>query len=133
MARSEAGRLTGGERAALRASRPRSLWRDAWRRLALNRGAMLGLVLFVAIIVMALAAPLLAPYDPVALNPVDSLLGPSARHWMGTDSFGRDILSRIIYGARVSVQMGFVAARFIFLNVVMDLVYVWLDPRIRYE
>lgn len=110
MARTEAGRLAGGERAAaLRAARPRSLWSDAWRRLTLNRGAMAGLVIFVAIIVMALAAPVLAPYDPIALNPPDSLLGPSARHWMGTDSFGRDVLSRIIYGARVSVQMGFVA------------------------
>ena len=109
MAETEAGRLAGGRGAALRAARPRSLWRDAWRRLTFNRGAMAGLVIFVAIILMALAAPILAPYDPIALNPSDSLLGPSARHWMGTDSFGRDVLSRIIYGARVSVQMGLVA------------------------
>ncbi len=110
MAEIGAGRsVARGRTVALHAAAPRSLWRDAWRRLVLNRGAVVGLVVFVAILVMALAAPVVAPYDPIALNPSDSLLGPSPRHWMGTDSFGRDVLSRIIYGARVSVRMGLVA------------------------
>jgi peptide/nickel transport system permease protein len=58
---------------------------------------------------VALAAPLLAPYDPVRLNAAGSLQPPGAAHWLGTDQFGRDVFSRIIYGARVSVAMGLVA------------------------
>ena len=57
----------------------------------------------------ALAAPLVAPYDPTVLN-VDAILqGPSAAHWLGTDALGRDVLSRMLYGARVSLWVGFVA------------------------
>jgi peptide/nickel transport system permease protein len=81
----------------------------AIRRLRRNRAAIAGLVVFGAIVVMALTAPWLAPYNPNALNPVDSLKPPSAQYWLGTDSFGRDTLSRIMWGARISVQVGFVA------------------------
>jgi peptide/nickel transport system permease protein len=81
----------------------------ALRRLRRNRAAIAGLVVFGAIVVMALTAPWLAPYNPNALNPVDSLKPPSAQYWLGTDSFGRDTLSRIMWGARISVQVGFVA------------------------
>ncbi len=55
------------------------------------------------LVFVALAAPWLAPYDPTAQNLPARLLGPSAAHWMGTDDLGRDILSRIIFGARVSM------------------------------
>ncbi|MBX5446181.1 ABC transporter permease [Sphaerobacter sp.] len=89
--------------------KPRSLWGDALRRLAANKGALIGVVVFVVILLMAVGAPWLAPFDPVKLNPIDSLQPPSARHWMGTDQFGRDVLSRVIYGSRTSVAMGFVA------------------------
>jgi peptide/nickel transport system permease protein len=89
--------------------RMRSLWSDALRRLLANRGAAVGGVIFMLIIIMAVIAPLLAPFDPIKLNVVDSLQGPSGRHWLGTDQFGRDILSRIIYGSRISVSMGVVA------------------------
>ncbi|HEX7103080.1 MAG TPA: ABC transporter permease [Nitrolancea sp.] len=89
--------------------RMRSLWSDAMRRLLANRGAAVGGVIFLLIILVAIIAPLLAPYDPIKLNVVDSLQAPSGRHWLGTDQFGRDILSRIIYGARISVAMGLVA------------------------
>ncbi len=98
----------GGEPDILR-RKPRSLWRDALHQLALNKGAIAGAVVFVLIVVMALAAAIIAPYDPIKLNPSDSLLAPSLHHLMGTDQFGRDILSRVIYGARVSVAMGLVA------------------------
>jgi peptide/nickel transport system permease protein len=59
--------------------------------------------------IAALLAPLIAPYDPTALN-VDAILqGPSAAHWLGTDALGRDVFSRMLYGARVSLWVGFVA------------------------
>jgi peptide/nickel transport system permease protein len=89
--------------------RERSLWGDALRRLARNRGAAVGGLVFLLFVLLALAAPVLAPHDPVRLNVVESLEAPGARHWLGTDQFGRDVLSRIIYGSRVSVAMGIVA------------------------
>ncbi|MDK2931844.1 MAG: peptide/nickel transport system permease protein [Bacillota bacterium] len=86
-----------------------SLWRDAWRRLLRNRSAVAGGVLVLALAIVALAAPLLAPYDPLAPSLEDRLSPPSAAHWLGTDDLGRDILSRIIFGARVSLQVGILA------------------------
>jgi peptide/nickel transport system permease protein len=85
------------------------LWADAFRRLVRSRGATSGGVIFGLFVIMALAAPLLTPYDPTRLNVVESLEPPSARHWLGTDQFGRDVLARVIYGARVSMAMGVVA------------------------
>jgi len=81
----------------------------ALRRLRRNRAAIAGLIVFGLIVLMALTAPWIAPYNPNALSPADSLKPPSLEHWLGTDSFGRDTLSRIIWGARISVQVGFVA------------------------
>src|SRR6185437_3717854 len=89
--------------------RVRSLWTDALHRLLQNRGAAVGGVIFLLIIIVAIIAPLIAPYNPIKLNVVDSLQSPSGRHWLGTDQFGRDTLSRIIYGSRISVAMGLVA------------------------
>ena len=97
------------ELARLGSKNPRSLWGDALRQLARNKAAIAGLVIFLLVIAMAILAPLLAPSNPIKLNTPDSLLPPGSRHRMGTDSFGRDQLSRIIYGSRTSVQMGFVA------------------------
>ena len=89
--------------------RTRGPWNDAWRRLRRNTGATVGGAIFLLIVATAGAAPLLAPEDPVRLNVAESLEPPGGRHWLGTDQFGRDVLSRIIYGARVSVAMGLVA------------------------
>jgi ABC-type dipeptide/oligopeptide/nickel transport system permease subunit len=80
-----------------------------WRRFSRNPGAVFGLAVFLAIVAMAAFAPLLAPFDPLAQGVGKPLEGPSAAHWAGTDSFGRDILSRIIYGARVALVVGIVA------------------------
>ncbi|MDD5255284.1 MAG: ABC transporter permease [Candidatus Omnitrophica bacterium] len=66
-----------------------------------------GIILLFALI--ALLAPLVSPYDPAAINQEDLLLGPSPRHLFGTDSLGRDLLSRMIYGARISLSVGLVA------------------------
>lgn len=89
--------------------RARGLWSDAFQRLRRNRGAMIGLGIIVLLAIMALFAPLLAPEEPNVMIPGDVLKGPSAEYPMGTDQFGRDVLSRIIFGARLSLQVGFVA------------------------
>jgi peptide/nickel transport system permease protein len=87
----------------------RSLWRDAFRKLLLNKGAVIGSVFFLLIVLIALLAPVLAPHDPVQLDARNSLRSPDREFLLGTDQFGRDILSRIIYGSRISVTMGLVA------------------------
>ena len=90
-------------------TRSSSLGRDALRRLRRNRGALAGLTIIALLALMAICAPLLAPYDPNLFNPASNLQGPSGGHFFGTDQFGRDILSRIIYGAQLSFEVGFVA------------------------
>jgi peptide/nickel transport system permease protein len=80
-----------------------------WRRFARNRGAVFGLAVFVGIVAMAVFAPVLAPYDPLAQGVGPANQGPTWAHWAGTDSFGRDMLSRIIYGARIALVVGIVS------------------------
>lgn len=86
-----------------------SLYKDALKRLRRNKLAMLGLAIVIALILIALFAPLLAPYDPIARIKADSLLAPSSVHLFGTDLLGRDILSRVIYGSRISIEIGIIA------------------------
>ena len=83
-------------------------WRQLWRQFRKNRAAEISLYLIVAFIVIAAFAEAVAPYDPFTLGD-DTLLGPSARHWMGTDDLGRDTLSRVIYGTRVPLLVGILA------------------------
>ena len=80
-----------------------------WRRFARIRGAVFGLAVLVLIVVASVFAPLLAPYDPLAQGVGPPLAGPSRAHWAGTDSFGRDIFSRIIFGARIALIVGVVS------------------------
>ena len=80
-----------------------------WRRFARNRGAVFGLAVLVTIVLTSAFAPVLAPYDPLAQGVGPALQGPSLAHWAGTDSFGRDMLSRIIYGARIALAVGLVS------------------------
>jgi len=88
---------------------PRSLWQDAWIRLKRNRAAMVSLGLILALFVVAILAPWIAPYpyDKVDFGAITK--PPSAKHWLGTDSLGRDVLSRLMYGARVSLSVSIVA------------------------
>jgi peptide/nickel transport system permease protein len=99
--------LHGGARPAAGDSQ----WRIATRHFRRNRLAVLGLWTVLALYAVALLAPLLAPYDPIAQVDIarTTYLSPSLEHPFGTDRFGRDILSRIIYGARVSLSIGFIA------------------------
>ena len=80
-----------------------------WPRLQRNRLAMTGLLVIVALFTVSLLAPLLTPYDPSAINAWDVLQPPSWKHWFGTDELGRDVLTRVLFGARISLKVGFVA------------------------
>lgn len=80
-----------------------------WLAFTQNRLAWAGLVLLALIVLVALFAPWLAPHDPLEQNIVARLEPPSAEFWLGTDSYGRDVLSRLIHGARISLFVGFVA------------------------
>ncbi|MFJ5759987.1 ABC transporter permease [Neobacillus sp. NPDC093182] len=77
--------------------------------LTMNKAAMVGAIIILFYIVIALFAPLLAPYDPYEINLENKLIPPSIDHWMGTDDKGRDILSRILYGSRLSMGIGITA------------------------
>jgi peptide/nickel transport system permease protein len=80
-----------------------------WSRFARNRGAVFGLAVFLAVLLMALFADVLAPFDPLVQGVGPANAPPSWTHWAGTDSFGRDMLSRIIYGSRIALAIGIVA------------------------
>jgi len=83
--------------------------RKALRRLARRGGAMLGFAVVVFFVLLALLAPWIAPYDPVATNWSAIRAVPSAAHWFGGDELGRDVLSRIVWGTRASILAGVVS------------------------
>jgi peptide/nickel transport system permease protein len=74
-----------------------------------NKTSWIGLAVFLIVIALAIFAPALAPFDPTDQNILEKLRPPSAEHWLGTDSFGRDTLSRLLYGARISLVIGVVS------------------------
>jgi peptide/nickel transport system permease protein len=80
-----------------------------WDRYKENRLAVAGLFVIIAIAAMAVSAPLIAPYNPTAIDVYNVLSAPRASHLLGTDELGRDVLSRMIWGSRVSLKVGFVA------------------------
>jgi peptide/nickel transport system permease protein len=87
-----------------------SYWMAAWRRLRRHRLAMVGLGIIVAIILLAIFAPVVSPQDPLAIDYAHTAVPPGVGgHLLGTDAVGRDILSRLIYGTRISLQVGIVA------------------------
>jgi peptide/nickel transport system permease protein len=82
---------------------------NIFRKLSSNRFAAAGALLVLALFVLSFLAPYITPYSPDDLDAYRVLLPPSADHWMGTDELGRDVLTRIIYGARISLKVGFVS------------------------
>lgn len=74
-----------------------------------NSLALTGFIIILVIFLLAMLAPVIAPYDPNEINVKAILLGPSAQHWMGTDGLGRDVLSRMLHGGRISLLVGLVA------------------------
>lgn len=93
-----------------------SWWQTVWRRFVQQRVPFAAGVIFLILLLLALLAPVIAPYDPVeqfrkeGLSPLGEPLAPNARFWLGTDGLGRDLFSRLIYGARVSLGIGLIAS-----------------------
>ena len=106
---------------------PRSLWKDAWRRLLRNKAALAGAFVIVFFALLALFAPLIAPHNPLQINSGKEALPPAwaktspvgkagdPNFLLGTDQLGRDVLSRTIYGTRVSIVVGFIPVAIILL------------------
>lgn len=80
--------------------------RRAWRTFSRNKSALVGLVLIVLIVLIAIFAPLVAPHDPVTQSTINRLQDPSGDYLLGRDDYGRDVLSRILYGTRVALLVG---------------------------
>ena len=85
------------------------LWVESLRRLKKDKTAVSGLMMVILFFLVSFFAPLLAPYDPGEINVKEVLMPPNMLHFMGTDQLGRDILSRVIWGSRISLKVGFVA------------------------
>jgi peptide/nickel transport system permease protein len=107
LARARAGRRPPATPAPPRPPAPGNAAR-AWRQLRRNRAALAGLIIVGALVLVAIFAPLLAPYNPYAVALDERLQPPGAGHLLGTDELGRDVLSRLLYGARVSLWVGLV-------------------------
>src|SRR6056300_1819208 len=93
----------------INAEKGTSLWEDAWRRLKKNRLALFGLGVLGLFVASALLTPWIAPYAYDAQNLDLGATPPSAQHWLGTDIFGRDVLTQIMYGGRISLAVLFIA------------------------
>ena len=87
------------------ASRASGFWADTLHRVIRNRAAVAGGAVVAFFVVVALFAPVLAPFDPLKGRLGDRLRAPSAAHWLGTDELGRDVLSRVLHGARITAQV----------------------------
>jgi len=86
-----------------------SLWLDTWQRLRKNKAAFLGLMILLFLVFVAIFADVIAPFSFSSQNLNATFVRPNATHLFGTDNFGRDIFSRIVYGSRISLQIGFIA------------------------
>ncbi|WP_083496802.1 ABC transporter permease [Brevibacillus choshinensis] len=85
-----------------------TFWQDVFRSLRKDRMAITGGIVIVLFILMAILAPLIAPHDPYEVNLDNQFQKPSLQYWLGTDMFGRDVFSRIIYGSQISLLIGIV-------------------------
>ena len=103
--------------------------RGSGRALRKNPNMALGFILVIAVAILALSAPLITEYDPSRLNVADRLYSPSSSHWFGTDHLGRDVYTRVVYGARVSLLVGASVSGFIAtVGVVLGLVSGYFRP-----
>src|SRR4051794_20646116 len=107
--------VESSEGRALRGKAPVGLWRDAFRRLRRSRIAFVSGILLVLLALAAVFAPIVAPYNYAEQDYTALTQPPSREHWLGTDDLGRDILSRLIYGARISLAVGIVVQAVILL------------------
>ena len=102
---SEPAALKGHNELSGKAANP---WVDRWNQVLKNRLAVLGLIILSLLALIAIFAEYVAPYDPLKMDLPNNLQAPSAEHWLGTDNLGRDVLSRVIYGSRISLIVGFI-------------------------
>lgn len=120
-----------GEAGIADVTEARPLRKDIWRRFTRNRLAVAGLVFLVLLVLVAIFAPLITSYDYAQISP-DSRQPPSSAHWFGTDRIGRDVFTRVVYGARISLRIGFLATALsliigVALGAVSGLLGGWLD------
>ncbi len=101
--------MSNPEEILQQAEKGTSLWQDAWVRLRKNHLALFGLCVLVLLCLSALLTPWIAPYGYEEQDLVLGASPPSVEHWLGTDIFGRDMLTRVLYGSRVSLMVGFIA------------------------
>lgn len=116
---------TGAAKLEQSTRKQRSLWSDAWRRLRRNRAAVVGMIIIGFLFLVAIFAPLIAPYSPSAQESGNGMRPPAwvqsdnptrsgqPEHLLGTDTLGRDLFSRLVYGSRVSLIVGFIPQFFI--------------------
>jgi peptide/nickel transport system permease protein len=97
---------------ALDVSKKRSQTAETWKRLQKNKLAVAGMIILLMIILVAIFAEQIAPYSYEQQDYSSTFQGPSTAHWFGTDNFGRDIFSRVIFGTRTSLQIGFISLAF---------------------
>lgn len=90
------------------AMEPRSFWHDVWDRFRSNRRALIGLIVLLLIVLLAVLGPLFSPYPYDGMG-TEVNCGPGAAHWFGTDALGRDLFTRVLYGIRISLFVGFVS------------------------
>ncbi|MGG0643144.1 ABC transporter permease [Sporosarcina gallistercoris] len=100
------------ELAKARQNTRKERWQSFRSVMTQNKAALAGAIIIGIYLLMMLVAPLVAPYDPFEISLEDKLTPPSMEHWMGTDDKGRDILSRILYGSRLSIGVGFASVLF---------------------
>lgn len=108
---------------------------DVWFRFKKNRLAVCGLVFIVIVVLTAILAPWISPHSPTKQNILSRLEGPSRDHWLGTDELGRDVLSRLLYGSRLSLMVGFASLGFgatlgIILGLISGYRGGWVDQAI---
>ncbi|HEU0115718.1 MAG TPA: ABC transporter permease, partial [Thermomicrobiales bacterium] len=118
--------------ALARRAKPKSEWGIVWSQLRRNRAATIGAAVIAVEILVALFAPVVAPYGPFDADPRAALKPPTAQHWFGTDDNGRDLFSRVIFGTRISLRVGLISVAIgggvgIFLGIVAGYRGGWID------
>ncbi|MCI6870094.1 MAG: ABC transporter permease [Selenomonadales bacterium] len=112
--------LAKGDTAGVASGPSLSYWQDAWLRLKKDKAAMLGLIFILALLLFSIIGPAFSSYSYEDQNFMQANLSPSAEHWFGTDSLGRDLFVRVLYGARISLSIGIVAS---LINLVIGVIY----------
>jgi peptide/nickel transport system permease protein len=115
----------------VRAAAPPRWWTALIRAFNTNRTSWVGLILFGLVLAAAALAPFISPHDPYEQDLIARLQGPSAEHWLGTDSYGRDIAARLLYGARISLVIGIVSTAIaMVLGSLIGIVAGWYGGRV---